>query len=147
MEAWVVKALGNIGRLPEACPNPSVVGVRRQRSLSRDMRRPSGRQFLGAVLGLLALIGAITMSGWHGVVPDHHDDAEIAWSLASPDESHSPEIDLHNAAHAVTGIWADSGPKIFGSSGAFQRDATWLVRVVPFVTGGMMEALLRPPKG
>jgi len=87
------------------------------------------------------------MSGWHGAIPDHHDAAVVAWALVSPEQPRSPEMDLHTAAHAVTGMWADSASRTFVSPMAFKRQAAWLVRVDSFVRGGILEALLRPPKG
>ena len=104
------------------------------------------RRFIGAVLALLALLGAVAVSGWHGADPDHHDAPVTSWSPASPEQPRSPDIDLHSAAHAVTGMWPGGVADAFGSPAISERQPAWLVRADSFARAGILEALLRPPK-
>ncbi|QBM75942.1 hypothetical protein E2E30_09305 [Sphingomonas sp. AAP5] len=110
--------------------------------------RRSRSALLGAVLALVAMLGLIGLSGWHGAIV-HDDDPVHAVSI---EHSHGgsdqtdPDGPIHVLAHA-TGQLLTLDAATATLRATVVSDRTWPTGIAGLLRGIGPSGLLRPPQG
>lgn len=110
--------------------------------------RRSRSALLGAVLALVAMLGMIGASGWHGAVV-HDDDPLHAVSVETSHSGSSqtdPDAPIHALAHAA-GQWVAFDAVVPTTRPILVVDRTWPTDIAGLRDGIGPSELLRPPQG